>query len=610
LVGKLPLSSRANAKEEPVILLSVIDQETGQTKLTVAKDVVQLIALDTALKKHIKSLPRIPDKSTLAGMSPAKADKRREFIDKYLYTVFLRKVDLPQKSLDFLCRFLATNLVEIPRSPQYSIKAGYLTRRIRSGLRSSWRVYWYVLSDQDLRYYGRADATELLGTISVARAVIGRVRDNESDEEKQNRHAVLIEEQGTSNQRHVLCADTDAEREAWIDSLVTVSNGSSHDASSTRSGTARSDEIYPDVSQDPISVRSPEWDATIPRANSPIPPTRLDKRDAAIPRTNSPVPPTRLDRREANDAGSQNITSGTVLADVSSPPSTPLNVARASSPLSLSKSISGPLRGHIIEDVERWTTAKVHANGVAGTSKALFGKRGRADVAAVDSVLSHNSEYTDDTHSVHSPKPVVFGVPLADAVALSSREVNGCVVPTIVSRCIELLDSKQAVLEEGLFRLSGSNNAIKSLKERFDTEHDVDLIAADAEVHCVTGLLKRYFREIPEPIVPPVSVEERRSAESPDLSVQIACLRKIIGRLPKVNYDTLRVLCGFLVRVLNHCELNKMTIRNLGIIFPPTLHIDARIFVCLLVDYDCIFLGKEPSPGDVRPRVELPPELL
>ena len=59
----------------------------------------------------------------------------------------------------------------------------------------------------------------------------------------------------------------------------------------------------------------------------------------------------------------------------------------------------------------------------------------------------------------------VFGVPLDEAQKISDRYP----LPTVVFRCFEYLDKKNASMEEGLYRLSGSAAMIKTLKEKFDT---------------------------------------------------------------------------------------------------------------------------------------------
>ena len=57
--------------------------------------------------------------------------------------------------------------------------------------------------------------------------------------------------------------------------------------------------------------------------------------------------------------------------------------------------------------------------------------------------------------------------------------------------------------EEGIFRLSGSTNVIRQLKERFDAEGDVNLLQSSEfyDVHAVAGLLKQYLRDLPPPLL-------------------------------------------------------------------------------------------------------------
>jgi RalA-binding protein 1 len=58
----------------------------------------------------------------------------------------------------------------------------------------------------------------------------------------------------------------------------------------------------------------------------------------------------------------------------------------------------------------------------------------------------------------------VFAVPLEQALAVA-QIAN---LPAIVFRCIEYLEAKNSDQEEGIYRLSGSNVVIKSMKDRFN----------------------------------------------------------------------------------------------------------------------------------------------
>jgi RalA-binding protein 1 len=98
----------------------------------------------------------------------------------------------------------------------------------------------------------------------------------------------------------------------------------------------------------------------------------------------------------------------------------------------------------------------------------------------------------------------VFGVSLQEAVSVA-RIHDGLDLPAIVFRCVEFLEAKGAIEEEGIYRLSGSSVIIKGYKERFNTEGDFNLLESSKDeyhdVHAVAGLLKQFLRELASPIL-------------------------------------------------------------------------------------------------------------
>ena len=97
----------------------------------------------------------------------------------------------------------------------------------------------------------------------------------------------------------------------------------------------------------------------------------------------------------------------------------------------------------------------------------------------------------------------VFGVPLAEAVEFARPADADTELPAVVYRCIQYLTARNAVAEEGIFRLSGSTTVIRALKERFNNEGDVDLLEDEThyDIHAVASLLKLYLRELPASIL-------------------------------------------------------------------------------------------------------------
>ncbi|KAK5001578.1 hypothetical protein LTR28_012487, partial [Elasticomyces elasticus] len=197
---------------------------------------------------------------------------------------------------------------------------------------------------------------------------------------------------------------------------------------------------------------------------------------------------------------------------------------------------------------------------------------------------------------------VVFGVPLAEAVDFSSPSDVNVGLPAVVYRCIEYLTAKQALYEEGIFRLSGSNIVIKALRDRFNAEGDVNLLAEDQyyDIHAVASLLKLYLRELPASILTRelhLDFLQRLDLEG---DAKLEAFNALVHRLPKANRDLLTALCKFLLEIVTNADVNKMNVRNVGIVFAPTLNIPAPLISHFVSDFNIIF-GPTITPNADSP---------
>ena len=223
------------------------------------------------------------------------------------------------------------------------------------------------------------------------------------------------------------------------------------------------------------------------------------------------------------------------------------------------------------------------------------------------------------------PTRVVFGTTLEESLGVA--EIAN--LPAIVFRCIQYLELKKADQEEGIYRLSGSSAVIKSLKDRFNsgtlvppvlviqrlnqdadrfTEGDVDLLASDEywDPHAIAGLLKTFMRELPASILTRelhtrflsvigkcgflkkalCSMTYRESLDFVDTQERIKELSCLISQLPLANYSLLRALTAHLILIVQNSNVNKMTMRNVGIVFSPTLGIPAGVFSLMLGEFN------------------------
>src|ERR1700753_4251670 len=84
-----------------------------------------------------------------------------------------------------------------------------------------------------------------------------------------------------------------------------------------------------------------------------------------------------------------------------------------------------------------------------------------------------------------------------------------------------------------------------------------------------------------------------------DPKERVAELAHLISRLPLANYSLLRALTAHIILIVQNANLNKMTMRNVGIVFSPTLGIPAGVFSLMLGEFTRVFNVDEdgrPAP--------------
>uniref|UniRef100_A0A0N8EU23 Rho GTPase-activating protein 12 n=1 Tax=Heterocephalus glaber TaxID=10181 RepID=A0A0N8EU23_HETGA len=163
-------------------------------------------------------------------------------------------------------------------------------------------------------------------------------------------------------------------------------------------------------------------------------------------------------------------------------------------------------------------------------------------------------------------KDQVFGANLAD---LCQRE-NGT-VPEFVRLCIAHVE-QQGLGVDGIYRVSGNLAVIQKL--RFAVNHDEKLDLNDSkweDIHVITGALKMFFRELPEPLFTFNHFNDFVNAIKQEPRQRVAAVKDIIRQLPKPNQDTMQVLFRHLKRVIENGEKNRMTYQSIAIVFGPTL---------------------------------------
>ncbi|XP_027894704.1 active breakpoint cluster region-related protein isoform X2 [Xiphophorus couchianus] len=175
-------------------------------------------------------------------------------------------------------------------------------------------------------------------------------------------------------------------------------------------------------------------------------------------------------------------------------------------------------------------------------------------------------------HQLEAPgapiqQPPVFCVPI-EKVA----QQEGVLVPHVVRCCVEEVE-RRGMDEVGIYRISGTATDISSLKAAFNTNlREAVTRLRSAEVNTVSGVLKLYFRELPEPLMPPDLFQSlAKTLDIQDMNSRLVSMLSLLQSCPDVNRNTFLYLIHHLQRVAKRQDVNKMTLMNLATVFGPSL---------------------------------------
>ncbi|UKZ53419.1 hypothetical protein TrVGV298_007211 [Trichoderma virens] len=609
--SRASLLSLTQLEEDPVFTLAIISRADGGELWRVEKDSASLAKLDQRLKQCPAFTAKTPDRSLFTGHAPAKIDARRAVLDQYMDELLNTPLDTPT-ALE-LCKYLSnhtlppnadeTGQTYKPKDDNSSIRSdgrptrnGYLTKKGKNF--GGWKSRFFILNGPLLKYYETPGGAHL-GTIKLQNAQIGKQSQNNdastptthsNDEEldSQYRHAFLILEpkkkDSSNHVKHVLCAESDRERDIWVENLLQWIDyrDPEDDQPATR----------------PVHDRQISGDqlAKSKKGGKPSQQHQTSGSDTLIG--------VRYDSTHAGDAphqgshGNRPKTSGSQSDH------------HHASTDSHSKIISGPKDPQVISDASMWgsrigLSAPPPAPTPSHDEKKQrkrsffgFGPKARTSSDGQDLMFGGSEGATPPQNGYHGPVRHVFGAPLAEAVRYNPPVDVDVPLPSVVYRCIQYLEAQNAIFEEGIFRLSGSNVVIKQLRERFNNEGDINLVTDEHyyDIHAVASLLKLYLRELPTSILTRDLHLEFMSitTEITDKTEKMAALNELSQRLPQANATLLKYLIAFLIRIINNSDINKMTVRNVGIVFSPTLNIPAPVFAMFLQNYEAIF-GVDPE---------------
>lgn len=180
--------------------------------------------------------------------------------------------------------------------------------------------------------------------------------------------------------------------------------------------------------------------------------------------------------------------------------------------------------------------------------------------------------------------------------SIASNNGGDC-IPLSLKEAVVFI--RKNIEEEGIFRKSGNAERIRQIKRLYN---DGQPVAYDQhEVHVAACVLKAFFSELPESLLPESLFDEMATLQALDVADKVDVAKDLLkAKLPKLNYNLLKFLIGFLSEVASHSAKNKMNARNISTVLGPnflrhqqtdvqcTLSLLERInnFVELLIKYN------------------------
>nr|GMC79537.1 rho GTPase-activating protein 5-like [Ipomoea batatas]GMC88916.1 rho GTPase-activating protein 5-like [Ipomoea batatas] len=153
----------------------------------------------------------------------------------------------------------------------------------------------------------------------------------------------------------------------------------------------------------------------------------------------------------------------------------------------------------------------------------------------------------------------VFGVS-PDCMQLSF-DSRGNSVPTILLMMQARLYAQGGLQAEGIFRINAENGQEEYVREQLNS----GVVPDNIDVHCLAGLIKAWFRELPKGVLDSLSPEDVIRAQSEE-----ECVR-LVRSLPPTEAALLDWVINLMADVVQMEHLNKMNARNIAMVFAPNM---------------------------------------
>ncbi|TQE13385.1 hypothetical protein C1H46_000952 [Malus baccata] len=153
----------------------------------------------------------------------------------------------------------------------------------------------------------------------------------------------------------------------------------------------------------------------------------------------------------------------------------------------------------------------------------------------------------------------VFGVSAKSMQC--SYDNNGNSVPTILLMMQERLYSGGGLKAEGIFRINAENGQEERLRDQLNK----GIVPHGIDVHCLAGLIKAWFRELPTRVLDSLTPEQVMSCNTEDDCTEL------VKTLPPTEASLLDWAINLMADVAQNEQHNKMNARNIAMVFAPNM---------------------------------------
>ncbi|BBH07623.1 Rho GTPase activating protein with PAK-box/P21-Rho-binding domain [Prunus dulcis] len=153
----------------------------------------------------------------------------------------------------------------------------------------------------------------------------------------------------------------------------------------------------------------------------------------------------------------------------------------------------------------------------------------------------------------------VFGVS-TESMQLSF-DARGNSVPTILILMQRHLYAQGGLQAEGIFRINAENSQEEYVRDQLNR----GVIPEGIDVHCLAGLIKAWFRELPTGVLDSLTPEQVMQSQSEEECAQLVRL------LPPTEAALLDWAVNLMADVAQMEHFNKMNARNIAMVFAPNM---------------------------------------